>query len=101
MDPYVLAVIGVTVLIVVWLLVRASKSAKDGFGKAEPKRKASPKAKRIAAQAADVFENSMGGKASYRHYRSLVEDADPVQFTKAKKLHREGRLTPEEVEIFV
>ena len=91
----VLAVIVVVTLVAVFLL-RGMGGAKEGFGGKEP----SPKAKRVTAQAAAFFETH-SGPAQYQRYRDAVEDADPVQLSMTKKLHRSGKLSPEEVERFV
>lgn len=89
-------VLVVLVLLVAVLLYRRARAARqkltDGF--------ASPKARQVTHEAKKVFE-ARGGNPSYRDYCNAVTDADPVQFTRVRKLARSGALTAENVERFL
>ncbi len=56
---------------------------------------ASPRAQEVAAQARDLFAR---GADTYSDFRGAVRDADPVLHADARRLWREGALTPEAVE---
>ena len=56
----------------------------------------SSQARVVAARAREVFAD--GGGSQYTKYRAGVPDADPVQYSDVRRLWREGRLTPENVQ---
>ena len=61
---------------------------------------ASPAAELMAKETARAFEKH-GERITLETFKSEVENADVVHYSRAKALARKGKLTPAEVEAFV
>lgn len=57
----------------------------------------SKKAREVHDRAREVFEEG-GGDANYSKYKNRVPGADPVQYADVRRLFREGKLSPHNVE---
>ena len=77
-------------LVVLLLLLVGSELRKETMT-------ASPRARRVAAEARLVFDENRG-RPAYQEYKKRVAEADPVQFDEVRELFRAGALTPKQVE---
>jgi hypothetical protein len=87
--------IAIVVLIaaaVIYYCVRCRHRRRDGF--------VSHRAQEVHHSSQALFDRT-GGSASYSEYKTTLSTADPVIYTDTRRLWKEGRLTPEEVEKIV
>jgi hypothetical protein len=83
------AVIAVLVLVVLFLFWNTRGGKREGF--------VSKEARELTSNARQFFDGG-GDATSYSKFKTRVPGADPVKFNDTRKLWKEGRLTPEEVQ---
>lgn len=89
-----------TALVAVLLLLLLARIGGRPAGARHEGMVVSPEARQITQQARKVFSDG-GGNPQYKDYKREVRDADPVQFTRVRELHRSGGITPERVQAVI
>lgn len=87
--PNVLQLAALVALIIIVAYVVRRKCMKDKF--------VSERAQQVFNGAKPLFEQTEG-KPAYSAYKTHVPGADPVQYADLKKLWKDGKFTPENVE---